>query len=158
MQKVFANPWIVPKIPSKDRSKKRDKNHIPIQKLDFLISDFLWHLSQLYSMDFCWPLHVLLLVTLYILQGPEPSLKRKMEDRRPKSEDTSLDNDNSSYDLLLKQQQLFLQWQLENQNKVGTSSCWQTVLKTALRKKDKEGVRQEEREMNNGIVREKERL
>jgi len=40
-------------------------------------------------------------------KGPTASLKRTHEDKA----------DDSSYDLLLKQQQLFLQWQLENQGK-----------------------------------------
>ena len=45
------------------------------------------------------------------VQGPESySLKRKMEEKKSQGD--------TAYDLLLKQQQLFLQWQLENQNKV----------------------------------------
>jgi hypothetical protein len=46
-----------------------------------------------------------------LFQGPEAcSLKRKMDEKKPQGE--------TAYDLLLQQQQLFLQWQLENQNKV----------------------------------------
>jgi hypothetical protein len=51
-----------------------------------------------------------------VAQGPEScSLKRKMEEKRSSSQGET------AYDLLLKQQQLFLQWQLENQNKVRPS-------------------------------------
>ena len=44
-----------------------------------------------------------------VIQGPPESLKRKKPEKK---------KDQSSYDLLLEQQQIYLQWQLENRNKV----------------------------------------
>ena len=42
-------------------------------------------------------------------------------DEVKKEREAFTDEEDTTYDLLLKQQQLYLQWQLENQNKV--SNC-----------------------------------
>ena len=46
------------------------------------------------------------------------SLKRKIDEKGGSGERKGSGQSETAYDLLLKQQQLFLQWQLENQNKV----------------------------------------
>jgi len=50
-------------------------------------------------------------------KGPEMSLKRKIDEKGGSGERKGSGQSETAYDLLLKQQQLFLQWQLENQNK-----------------------------------------
>lgn len=50
-----------------------------------------------------------------VIQGPPESLKRKKPEKK---------KDQSSYDLLLEQQQIYLQWQLENRNKVSYCSLF----------------------------------
>ena len=49
----------------------------------------------------------------YLSQGPEKSSKRKSSHAKKKK---------SAYDILLEQQQLVLQWQLENKHKVKSFS------------------------------------
>ena len=56
-----------------------------------------------------------------VIQGPPESLKRKKPEKK---------KDSSSYDLLLEQQQIYLQWQLENRNKV---SYWSLFTRAELK-------------------------
>ena len=57
----------------------------------------------------------------FIFQGPSVTHKRGMNsDEVKKEREAFTDEEDTTYDLLLKQQQLYLQWQLENQNKVIT--------------------------------------
>ena len=50
-------------------------------------------------------------------------------DEVKKEREAFTDEEDTTYDLLLKQQQLYLQWQLENQNKVSQcqNQLWQKI-------------------------------